>query len=387
MTCTGSLTLYISCILLHLSAVYKRGELRPATQVVKEAARQPRVDRDRSQPYSTLHITMTSLTMLTLAMTGLLLGMTPSHVEGHGYMLIPPGRSSAWRFNGTDYFHVNYDDNANYCGGFGVQFHQNDGKCGVCGDNYAQDVPRDNERGGYYSTGNIVAQYASGEVIDVAVVLTANHFGSFFFDICPTNNAKKHETEECFQPLMNADNGKDHFELPNWDADTFRVRLQIPERMTCFNCVLRWKYVTGNSWGCEEDVHGKERCCTGCGSIQEHFFSCADVMITRSGAERIPPWKKIDKSSATTTKRTTTTTTTTTTRPPPKTTTRRPRRTTTRRPRRTTTTVATTTTTENRFCSEICDDLCKPNLQMFCFDHLCGECQSYRVLKRFYNKG
>ncbi|XP_046381503.1 uncharacterized protein LOC124152582 [Haliotis rufescens] len=323
-------------------------------------------------------------TMLTLAMAAILVSLLPTHVHGHGYMLIPPGRSSAWRYNGTDYFHINYNDNENYCGGFGVQFNENDGKCGVCGDDYAQARPRDNERGGYFSTGNIVAQYASGDVIDVAVVLTANHFGSFFFDVCQSDNPKALETEDCFQPLLNADNGKEYFQLPNWNADTFRVRLQIPNWMTCYNCVLRWKYVTGNSWGCETSVLGKEKCCTGCGSIQEHFFSCADIMITRSGNERIPKWKKINKNSATTQK--TTPTTTTTTRRP-RTTTRRPRRTTTRRPRRTTTTVATTTTTENHFCSEICDDLCKPNLQMFCFDHLCGECQSYRTLKRMYNKG
>ncbi|XP_067652973.1 uncharacterized protein [Haliotis asinina] len=327
--------------------------------------------------------------MLTLALTGVLLSTMPSYVDGHGYMLVPPGRSTAWRHNATDYFHTNYDDNSNYCGGFGVQFNQNDGKCGVCGDNYAQDQPRDNERGGCYYTGNIVEQYTSGEVIDVAVVLTANHFGSFFFDICPTNSPKEPETEECFQPLMNADNGKDHFELPNWNADTFLVRLKIPEWMTCYNCVLRWKYVTGNSWGCEVDAHGKKRCCPGCGSIQEHFFSCADIMITRSERDQIPPWKKVDKN----TKCSTTTTTTTrppritTTRRPRITTTRRPRKTTTRRPRRTTTTVATTTTTESHFCSEICDDLCKPGLQRFCFDHLCGQCESYRVLNRFYNKG
>lgn len=36
----------------------------------------------------------------------------------HGMMLSPPGRSSRWRYNKTA--PVNYDDNANYCGGFSV---------------------------------------------------------------------------------------------------------------------------------------------------------------------------------------------------------------------------------------------------------------------------
>lgn len=41
-------------------------------------------------------------------------------VYGHGYMTLPPSRSSAWRFGfGTP---TNYDDNALYCGGFAVSF-------------------------------------------------------------------------------------------------------------------------------------------------------------------------------------------------------------------------------------------------------------------------
>ena len=39
-------------------------------------------------------------------------------VQGHGILMEPPGRSSAWRvgFNTPK----NYDDNALYCGGFSV---------------------------------------------------------------------------------------------------------------------------------------------------------------------------------------------------------------------------------------------------------------------------
>ena len=37
---------------------------------------------------------------------------------------------------------VNYNDNELYCGGFSVQWSNNDGKCGVCGDNWADPAPR-----------------------------------------------------------------------------------------------------------------------------------------------------------------------------------------------------------------------------------------------------
>ena len=43
------------------------------------------------------------------------------HVNGHGYMIDPPSRSSVWRLFGTAVAPANYDDNALFCGGFGVQ--------------------------------------------------------------------------------------------------------------------------------------------------------------------------------------------------------------------------------------------------------------------------
>ena len=45
-----------------------------------------------------------------------------------------------------------------------VQYNQNDGKCGVCGDNWADPQPRENEAGGTYGKGVIVANYTKGQV-------------------------------------------------------------------------------------------------------------------------------------------------------------------------------------------------------------------------------
>ncbi len=36
---------------------------------------------------------------------------------------------------------------------------ENDGKCGICGDNYADPSPREHEAGGKYATGTIVRNY------------------------------------------------------------------------------------------------------------------------------------------------------------------------------------------------------------------------------------
>lgn len=53
-------------------------------------------------------------------------------VNGHGRLIEPPSRASAWRY-GFDTPH-NYNDHELFCGGFTRQWQKNGGKCGVCGD-------------------------------------------------------------------------------------------------------------------------------------------------------------------------------------------------------------------------------------------------------------
>ncbi|RWS18082.1 uncharacterized protein B4U80_05900, partial [Leptotrombidium deliense] len=62
-------------------------------------------------------------------------------VLGHGRLIEPPGRSTAWRFGFRN--PPNYDDNALFCGGVYVQYGINGGKCGICGDPW--NGPRKNE--------------------------------------------------------------------------------------------------------------------------------------------------------------------------------------------------------------------------------------------------
>ena len=51
-----------------------------------------------------------------------------------------------------------------------VQWQQNGGQCGVCGDPYQG--PHENEAGGRYATGTIVRAYTSGQIVQVHVQLT-----------------------------------------------------------------------------------------------------------------------------------------------------------------------------------------------------------------------
>lgn len=59
---------------------------------------------------------------------------------------------------------VNYDDNELFCGGYAVQWEQNEGRCGMCGDAYHLNSPRPHEAGGSYAKGIITRFYSAGQV-------------------------------------------------------------------------------------------------------------------------------------------------------------------------------------------------------------------------------
>lgn len=82
------------------------------------------------------------------------------------------------------------------------QWSTNGGKCGLCGDPYDQQQPRQNEAGGKYATGIISAHYTVGQVIDITVDVTANHKGWFEFRLCPNNDVKKPATQACLDKYL-----------------------------------------------------------------------------------------------------------------------------------------------------------------------------------------
>ena len=70
--------------------------------------------------------------------------------------------------------------------------------------------------------------------------------------------------------------GQDRFDLTKpYDVGVYHLQLQLPQDVTCDQCILQWTYITGNSWGVGKDGIG----CIGCGP-QENFRSCADIKIT-----------------------------------------------------------------------------------------------------------
>lgn len=116
------------------------------------------------------------------------------------------------------------------------------GKCGICGDVYGEETPRDHELGGKYGEGVITGTFQQGEPINLTVKITANHFGHFVFDIC--NLDGEIESEECFSKEILTVDG-DHFNLTTSEVGLYYVDLQLPGDVVCEHCVLRFTYVTG----------------------------------------------------------------------------------------------------------------------------------------------
>ncbi len=63
-----------------------------------------------------------------------------------------------------------------------VQWQDNGGKCGICGD--PANGRRDHETGGVHARNITTRSYPPGSVIDVAIDTVTNHGGRFVFQMC-----------------------------------------------------------------------------------------------------------------------------------------------------------------------------------------------------------
>lgn len=198
-------------------------------------------------------------------------------VNSHGLLLIPPARSSAWREDPAR-FPSYYGDNQMFCGGVNTQYSQNNGKCGICGEDYA--APKKFEKGGEYYRGYIVRTYSANQNIDAVVEITANHKGFFEFRLCNVDDIPEGEaTQECLDKTILSDkNGRTKIPVTGASPSKFLESLVIPEGFQCKHCVLQWAYTAGNSWG-TDPLTGNG--CMGCGN-QEQFYGCSDIRIVGS---------------------------------------------------------------------------------------------------------
>lgn len=212
-----------------------------------------------------------------------------NQVIGHGRLMDPPSRNAMWRFGFQN--PVNYNDNELFCGGYAVQWVENDGKCGICGDAYHIKKPRPHEGGGEFANGIITKHYIVGQDINIEVELTANHQGYFEMYLCPHNDPKLPETQKCFDkyPLYLSGTKDVQFIIPDNSEKKaiFQYKVTLPPSVTCSQCVIQWNYYTGNMWGtCDNGTEA-----VGCGK-PETFKNCADVNIVTSSSGGPPIFVK-----------------------------------------------------------------------------------------------
>lgn len=120
-------------------------------------------------------------------------------------------------------------------------------KCGICGDRYQG--PRRHEAGGKFARGVIVRHYQQGQDIDVWVDVTTNHLGWMEWRLCPHNDVRTPATQECLdQYVLERTDGqgvKYHVEDPL--ERHVKIQLKLPADVTCDQCIIQWKYHTGES--------------------------------------------------------------------------------------------------------------------------------------------
>lgn len=197
-------------------------------------------------------------------------------VAGHGRMIDPASRNSAWRFfSGRP---RQYTDNELNCGGFSVQWNEpNNGKCGVCGDAYHDKSPKYVYPGKYASDVFITKTYKEGQTIDVVIDITSNHQGYFRFSLGKL--VKRPITQEQLKYVLLQPDGSNTWQLHSSQNGKFTIKLDLPKGLTCDHCVLQWWWTVGNNWGCDEN----NNCGVGLGKKQETFVNCADIKIVSAG--------------------------------------------------------------------------------------------------------
>lgn len=170
-----------------------------------------------------------------------LLANLVDEISGHGMVMKPVNRASRWKVDGSN--PKDYDDMQGFCGGFNVQWNQNSGKCGLCGDNFSDLRPRAHELGGKFGAGVIMESYKQGSTVPVTVKITANHKGYFYFQIC--NLDVEPESDACFERNKIPTTQGATWPLTSNESKEYIVDLKLPSNLYCNRCVLQWTYVTG----------------------------------------------------------------------------------------------------------------------------------------------
>lgn len=124
--------------------------------------------------------------------TALLLILTVSPVDGHGYLSSPRSRNIVAYQDGkswTNHADIPSKEDCPHC------LNRNKGACGMTGN---RDYKSPQNALGDPMQLNIQGTYAEGDIIELEVVLTAHHMGHFEYSVCPLSSHGEIPTASCF---------------------------------------------------------------------------------------------------------------------------------------------------------------------------------------------
>ncbi|KAK4295654.1 hypothetical protein Pmani_031797 [Petrolisthes manimaculis] len=177
-----------------------------------------------------------------------------------GRLVDPPSRASMWRYGFKN--PVEYGDDRVDCGGFVRHWHDNRGKCGVCGDPWDLTPPRPHETRGRYGRGIIVRNYTQAQEVSWVTEVTSAGVGWVEYRLCVRQSVWDQETPTCFTHLLQDTEGRTQLPV-NVTQRSGQVThvLSLPSDLSCPACVVQWRYVKIGKAG------------------REDYRACADVII------------------------------------------------------------------------------------------------------------
>ena len=126
---------------------------------------------------------------------------------------------------------------------FQVQWKQNGGKCGACGDPW--NSRRNHEFGGKYFTARVSRTFQKNYTITVSALTSENLFGWFEFRILPISITSDNiHTYNLDKYLLNIANLKTQ-KYRVFTSGYHVVPLQLPETLVCKICVFQWTFHAG----------------------------------------------------------------------------------------------------------------------------------------------
>ena len=135
----------------------------------------------------------------------------------------------------------------------------------------------------YETSTRIAESYKAGGTLTAKVIFTANHKGRWALSVCNPRGKSGVISRKCFVPLYLTQRGKGRFVYVSSSDSHMTAKFKLPKTLACDPCILRWRYVTGNSCNprgtpYEYRTHGLDVC--GKWMNPEEFNNCADIRVT-----------------------------------------------------------------------------------------------------------